>query len=110
MAGFGGAVALLNPLNLRGKQIFSMTSSLKRILMRFRSRSQGNDVPRLRRYAAVAVGTALSVFFTGIYAPSYIARGAPSFLFLVVILSSWYGGLGPGLLSVVMVVAGSEIL
>ncbi len=87
-----------------------MTGSLKRILMRFRNLSQGYDVPRLRRYVGVAVGTALSVFFTGIYAPSYIARGAPAFLFLVVILSSWYAGLGPGLLSVLMVVAGSEIL
>ncbi len=87
-----------------------MTSSLKRILMRFRHLSQGHDVPRLRRYAVVVVGTGLAVCFTGIYAPSYIARGAPSFLFLVVILSSWYGGLGPGLLSVLMVVAGSEML
>jgi len=87
-----------------------MTSSLKRILMRFRNLSQGYDVPRLRRYAVVAVGTALSVFFAGVYAPSHIARGAPFVLFLVVILSSWYGGLGPGLLSVLMVVAGSEIL
>jgi O-methyltransferase len=109
MAGFGGAVALLNPLHLCGKQSLSMTMALKRMLMRFRSLSQAHDVPRLRRYAVVAVGTGLAVFFTGNYASSYIARGAPSFLFLVVILSSWYGGLGPGLLSVVMVVAGSEI-
>src|SRR5260370_40259867 len=86
-----------------------MTGSLKRILMRFRNLSQGYDVPRLRRYVGVAVGTALSVFFTGIYAPSYIARGAPAFLFLVVILSSWYAGLGPGLLSVLMSWQGEEI-
>src|ERR1700682_1500138 len=86
-----------------------MTRSFKRILTRVRNLSYGHDV-RLGRYAIVAGGAALALFGTSPYAPSHIARGAPSILFLVVVLSSWYGGLGPGLLSVLMVVAGSEIL
>jgi len=87
-----------------------MTRYFKRVLRRFRDLTDGHDVRRLGRYAIVAGGAALAVVFTGPYAPSGIARGAPSILFLVFVLSSWYGGLGPGLLSVLMVVAGSEIL
>lgn len=87
-----------------------MNRSLDQVVTRFRSLSYRYDFPRGTRYLIAAGAAALAVFLTGSHATATVVRTAPSILFLVVVLSSWYGGLGPGLLSVFVVVAGSEFL
>src|SRR5260370_20659117 len=98
MAGVRGPVAFLTLAEFLA-QATSMTRYFKRVLRRFRDLTDGHDVRRLGRYAIVAGGAALAVVFTGSYAPSGIARGAPSILFLVLVLSFWYGGLRPAVLA-----------
>ena len=87
-----------------------MTNALRRVVIGFRDLSQGHRVSRLRKYALVAAAAGSAVLLGGPYAPSLIVREAPSLQFLVVILSSWYGGPGPGLVSVLVIVGGSEVI
>ena len=87
-----------------------MTSFLEGVITRFRNLSHRYDFLWKMRYTLAAGAAALAVLLTTFHAAPYIERAAPSILFLVVVLSSWYGGLGPGLLTVLVVVAGSEIL
>src|SRR6202140_2137461 len=106
MASCGGLVTFLSLLTAAGARTFPMNSSFERAVTRFRNLSYRYDVPRRTRYAVAAGAAALAVFLTGSHATASVARVAPSVLFVVVVLSSWYGGLGPGLLSVFVVGAG----
>src|SRR6185369_3826324 len=87
-----------------------MPRSFERLKSRIRS---SRYWPQCRRLLAYGIAVALPILLIlmarlGLSFPS--TRIWPSALFLFVVLSSWYGGLGPGVLSALAVVASEELL
>jgi len=70
----------------------------------------GYDFPRLLRYLLAGCATFLVVLGTAVMPQSLISRIGPALLFAVVLVSSWYGGFGPGILAAISAVAGTELL
>jgi O-methyltransferase len=87
-----------------------MPRSFERLKSRIRS---SRYWPQCRRLLAYGIAVALPILLIlmarlGLSFPS--TRIWPSALFLFVVLNSWYGGLGPGVLSAVAVVVSEELL
>jgi SAM-dependent methyltransferase len=68
------------------------------------------EFPRLLRCVLAGCATFLVVWGIAILPQSLISRIGPTLLFAVVLLSSWYGGFGPGVLAAISAVAGTELL
>ncbi len=71
------------------------------------SRDKPRDARRLLPYvvAALVVASAISALYLPV-----IGRGLTSILFLAVLISAWYGGLGPGLAATALTVIAAVLL
>ena len=87
-----------------------MPRSFERLKSRIRNLRDRYDFRRLARYAIAAAVSVLTACIASLSLPLPLARAGPSILFIIVILNSWYGGVGPGLLSALVMVAGSELV
>jgi SAM-dependent methyltransferase len=70
----------------------------------------GYDFLRLMRYILAGCTCLLVVWVIAVMPESLISRVGPTLLFAVVLISSWYGGFGPGILAAILAVAGTEAL
>src|ERR1700730_14711231 len=68
------------------------------------------DFPRLFQYLLAGCASLLVVFFIAVMPQPSVSRIGPTLLFAVVLVSSWYGGFGPGILAAFLAVAGTELL
>ena len=59
----------------------------------------GYDSPRLLQYLLAGCASLLVVFVIAGTPESLVSRVGPALLFAVVLVSSWYGGFGPGILA-----------
>jgi SAM-dependent methyltransferase len=78
--------------------------------VKYSAAARGYDFPRLFQYLLAGCATLLVVFFIAVMPQPSISRIGPTLLFAVVLVSSWYGGLGPGILAAFLAVAGTELL
>jgi O-methyltransferase len=81
-----------------------------RLKNRIRNSQHQPELQRVMRYTIAGLIAVVMVNIARLSLPLPAVRAWPSLLFVVVLLSSWYGGLGPGMLSAVVVVAGSELV
>jgi len=68
------------------------------------------DSPRLLQYLLAGGASLLIVWAIAVMPQSLISRIGPTLLFAVVLISSWYGGFGPGIIAAIAAVAGTELL
>lgn len=84
-----------------------------RLLARLRPRIRNvrqRYLHRRKRYGAAALLSLFAILLASFNLPLPLARVWPSVLLCVVLLSAWYGGLGPGLLSAFVVMAGAKTI
>ncbi len=86
-----------------------MVGFLTRLKPRIRNVRQ-RYLHRGKRYGAAALISLFAILLAGLNLPLPLARVWPYVLLCVVLLSAWYSGLGSGLLSAFVVMAGAETI